>query len=89
LYRLKTNKKFIYADLSTKFYQQKIEKTYNENQSYIINYLQDKFQYTPPVGYQTIVWENPPYCTQKSKPFNLRNKINKDELITSLIKPSI
>lgn len=89
LYRLKTNKNFIYADLSTKFYQQKIEEAYNENQNYIIKYLQDEFQYTPPVGYQTIVWENPPYCSQKSKHFNLRNKSNKDELITSLIKPSI
>lgn len=89
LHRLKTNKKYIYADLSTKYYQQKIEETYDENQNYIINHLQEKFQYSPPVGYQTIVWENPPYCTQKSKPFNLRNKLNKDELITSLIKPSI
>jgi hypothetical protein len=89
LYILKTNKKFIYADLSTKYYKQLIEEKYQDNQKYILNFLQEKFQYTPPGGYETIIWSNPPYCTQKSIHFKVRNKLNKDELITSLNKPSI
>jgi flagellar biosynthesis/type III secretory pathway M-ring protein FliF/YscJ len=89
LYRLKTNKKYIYADLSTKYYKLQIEEKYQESQKYILKFLQEKFQYTPPDGYETVIWANPPYCTQKSQKFKVRNKLNKDELITSLIKPSI
>lgn len=86
LYLLKTNKKFIYADLSTKYYKQLIEEKYQDNQKYILKFLQEKFQYTPPDGYETIIWSNPPYCTQKNIHFKVRNKLNKNELITSLIK---
>lgn len=89
LYLLKTNKKFIYADLSTKYYKQLIEEKYQDNQKYILKFLQEKFQYTPPDGYETIIWSNPPYCTQKNIHFKVRNKLNKNELITSLIKHSI
>jgi hypothetical protein len=89
LYILKTNKKFIYADLSTKYYKQLIEEKYQHNQKYILNFLQDKFQYTPPDGFETIIWSNPPYCTQKSQHFKGRKQTNKHDLISSLIKPSI
>jgi hypothetical protein len=89
LFRLKTNKKFVYADLSTKYYKQRIEEKYVDNQKQILRFLQENFQYTPPIGYETIIWENPPYCTQKSQHFKLRNKLDKDELITSITKPLI
>lgn len=89
LFRLKTNKKFVYADLSTKYYKQLIEEKYVDNQKQILRFLQENFQYTPPIGYETIIWENPPYCTQKSQHFKLRNKLDKDELITSITKPLI
>ena len=89
LYILKTNKKFIYADLSTKYYKQLIEEKYQHNQKYILNFLQDKFQYTPPDGYETFIWSNPPYCTQESQHFKGRKQTNKHDLISSLIKPSI
>jgi hypothetical protein len=89
LHWLKTNRKFIYADLSTKYYQQKIENKYMENQKYILSFLQNNFNYTPSVGYETMVWANPPYCTQKSQHFKVRDKLGKDDLIATLIKPSI
>ncbi len=89
LFRLKTNKKFVYADLSTKYYKQRIEEKYVDNQKQILRFLQDNFQYTPPIGHETIIWENPPYCTQKSQHFKLRNELDKDELTTSITKPLI
>jgi hypothetical protein len=36
-----------------------------------------------------MVWANPPYCTQKSQHFKVRDKLGKDDLIATLIKPSI
>jgi hypothetical protein len=89
LFRLKSNIKFVYADLSTKYYKQRIEEKYVDNQKHILRFMQDNFQYTPPVGYEKVIWENPPYCTKKSQHFKLRNKLNKDELKTSITKPLI
>jgi hypothetical protein len=89
LQRLKTDKKFAYAEISTKYYKQIIEEKYNENQKYILKFLNDKFQYTPQNGYETMIWENPPYNTKKSEHFKMRNKLSKDEFLKSLIKPSI
>ena len=89
LYRLKTDEKFVYAEISTKYYKQKIEQKYNENQKYILRFLLENFQYTPQSGFETMVWENPPYCTKKTDHFKPRNELSKDELLKSLIKPSI
>ena len=38
--RLKTNKKFVYADLSTKYYKQQIEEKYVDKQKQILIFLQ-------------------------------------------------
>lgn len=89
LHKLKTDKKFVYAEISTKYYKQIIEEKYNDNQKYLLKILKDKFQYTPQEGYETMVWENPPYCTKKKAHFTLRNKLNKDEFLMSLSKQSI
>lgn len=89
LHRLKTDKKYVYAEISTKYYKQKIEEKYHENQKYILRFLEENFQYTPQSGFETMVWENPPYCTKKTEHFKPRNELSKDELLKSLIKPSI
>jgi len=89
LHRLKTDKKYVYSEISTKYYKQKIEEKYHENQKYILRFLEENFQYTPQSGFETMVWENPPYCTKKTEHFKSRNELGKDELLKSLIKPSI
>lgn len=89
LYKLKTDKKFVYAEISTKYYKQQIEEKYNQNQKYILKLLQENYQYTPQSGFEKMIWENPPYCTQKTQHFKSRIELTKDELLKSLIKPTI
>ena len=89
LHKLKTDKKYVYSEISTKYYKQKIEEKYNQNQKYILKFLQENYQYTPQSGFEKMIWENPPYCTKKTEHFKPKNELTKDELLKSLIKPTI
>jgi len=89
LNQLKNSQKYTYSKISTLHFQNQIEAFYKDKQLYLDAYLKEKYTSLYPTLNGVKMYVNPPYCTVKTKFFEERTLMSKNEFKNSVIKQTI